>query len=210
MLIPPLVIFGRKPDYLLLHNASQYWQYNGKIWNALLDLKNKQYIKSLGASVQTPYELSQIISDKDISMIQMPFNILDWRWKDAIKKIKKEKEKRPLIIHARSVFLQGLLLTNEINLWKKANCVNASDIQYIISSVTHEYQREGIADLCFSYVKSHDWVDGIVIGVQSTKELDNNIDLLENKKLSFDEIKKINKNMPKLSEETLDPSKWSK
>ena len=59
-----------------------------------------------------------------ITHIQMPFNILDNRWTNNIPKIIKEKKKRELIIIARSIYLQGLLITKEKKIWKLANLPN--------------------------------------------------------------------------------------
>ena len=45
-------------------------------------------------------------------MIQFPFNILDWRWESFLSKHQNVIKKRKIELHARSIFLQGLLLSN--------------------------------------------------------------------------------------------------
>ena len=79
------------------------------------NLKDNKIVQDIGVSVQTPEkELRTTLAIDDISVIQMPFNILDRRWDDLIPEISKQKKNRNLQIHVRSVFLQGLLRLQKI------------------------------------------------------------------------------------------------
>ena len=69
-----------------MHKVSDLKIQNGLVLNRLKQLKKRKLIKNIGVSLQTPNELSQVISDKDINHIQLPMNILDWRWKIHEKK----------------------------------------------------------------------------------------------------------------------------
>ena len=61
--------------------------------------------------------LDKILDEFKVDMIQVPFNILDRRLatKNYLNKIKKKK----IQIHVRSIFLQGILLTNIKKMPKK-------------------------------------------------------------------------------------------
>ncbi len=56
-------------------------------------------------------EFEESLALNDIELIQFPYNILENRFTKFIDKINLVKERRSLKIHARSVFLQGLLLS---------------------------------------------------------------------------------------------------
>ena len=124
--------------------------------------------------------------------------------------IEEEKKSRELIIHVRSIFLQGILLSSNINLWKKANCNDGYAVYKKLLEYVNRFDRENIMDLCISFVKSHDWIDGLVLGVNSPDQLVNNLEFITSTNLTYDQINLINEDIPKLTEETLNPSNWSK
>ena len=134
-------------------------------------------IGSLGVSVQNPDELIRAISHKEIEHIQMPFNILDWRWRDAIVMIREVKASRPLVIHLRSVYLQGLLLIRDADRWQKANCTKPDAIFEWLESSRVRFGRESIQDLCIAFVNSLDWADGVVLGMETHDQLVENMRL---------------------------------
>ena len=58
--------------------------------------------------MQTPAEALGALSCADISHIQLPFNILDWRWRSA-GVIDRLTERATVTVHAHNIFLDGLL-----------------------------------------------------------------------------------------------------
>ena len=52
-----------------------------EIWNELKNLKGDGFIGKLGVSVYTPNEAVVALQDKDVQHLQIPFNMLDWRWR---------------------------------------------------------------------------------------------------------------------------------
>lgn len=193
---------------VLLHRAADLTSCNGAVWSRLLELKLTGSIEKLGVSVQSPNELEEALKHDEVEYIQMPFNILDSRWMEAIKGIKKTKLEREIKIHVRSVFLQGLLLTENISMWAKANCNDSDLIQAWLKSKTAQFNRSSSADLCLSYVRSLKWIDALVIGMESVDQLNDNIKLFGNPDLAPEEIEDINTTRPNLDEETLNPAKW--
>jgi len=115
-------------DVLMLHRASHISDWGGKIWESLIKLKLSGAIGELGVSVQSPQELLNVLNNNELSYIQMPFNLLDYRWDGAISKILEAKRKRSLNIHIRSTLLQGLLASKISHHWASAHVDNSSDI----------------------------------------------------------------------------------
>ena len=106
-------------DTFMLHRAD-HLKY-AQILEELKKLKNEGLINHIGVSVQSPQELEVALKNKEVSVIQMPYNILDYRWDSMIDVIKHEREQRILIIHARSALLQGLLCSEDKEKWLLAS-----------------------------------------------------------------------------------------
>lgn len=193
---------------VLLHRASDLTENGGVIWKRLIELKKIGKIQCLGVSVQTPDELIKSLGYVDVEYIQMPFNILDNRWAVAINHLKDIKKDRDINIHIRSVFLQGLLMSTNPEHWYKANI---SDMESIISWLNNKvelFERESIADLCVSYVRSLDWVDSVVVGMENIEQLNVNMKLFSLPYLSDSQLKQIEASRPEISDNSLNPAKW--
>ena len=139
----------------------------------------------------------------------MPFNICDWRWTDAIEQIKIVKDYRPLVIHLRSVYLQGLLFLRNSDYWRKANCTNSDVIFEWLDSATTQFGRDSIQDLCIAFVNTLDWVDGIIIGMETYDQLLENLMLFSKDPLTVSQYEELIACRPYISERTLNPSLWS-
>jgi len=94
---------------LLLHRSEDLLGSNGRLlYETLIKFKDAGKVQKLGVSIYSPHELDNIVNLFNIELVQAPFNILDQRlylsgWLDRLKA-------RDIEVHARSVFLQGLLL----------------------------------------------------------------------------------------------------
>jgi len=193
---------------LMLHRASHLTQWGGVVWDTLLELKKEGVIHSLGASVQNPDELMGVLNHQEIDFIQMPFNLLDYRWGEVIKKIKEIKSHRKMIVHVRSVLLQGLLTSSDKQLWKKANVSDHKDVLGWLQGLVNKGDFESVVDLCISYVRSQSWVDGLVIGMETEEQLEENIKIFGHPIINERKRLEIEASMPRLSLETLNPSSW--
>ena len=108
-----LKLLRRKNVYgLLMHNADDLLKPGSdQLFKCLQNLKQKDLVTKIGVSVYTTDQLQRIINSFDVDLIQLPFNILDNRLVDS--GVFSVLDKRDIEIHARSVFLQGLLLMTE-------------------------------------------------------------------------------------------------
>ena len=119
--------------------------------------------------------------DPNVSLIQVPFNILDQRW-DPIVTLAQMKRNFPLKVHVRSIYLQGLLLSNKSALSVKVNSrVSINDLGYIydnLDQLVEKYLFTTRRELCWSQVINRPWIDGIIVGAEQWCQMEENIQLL--------------------------------
>lgn len=195
-------------DALLLHRASQMTIFGGKIWSRLLFHRQQGLIRSLGVSVQSPEELENILSIQEVEVIQLPYNVLDWRWDSIISKVIEEKKIRNLTIHIRSTLLQGLLTSQNQDKWRKAHVENAELIMDWLEINQKLIGAKSIAEFCLRFVNSLNWVDGIVVGVETIEQLLENINFICLPEICSSQLEVILKSRPILEQKTLNPASW--
>ena len=193
---------------LLLHRWKHRTVYDGIIWKRLLELKDEGVIRTLGASVQTPQEALEALEDPDIGHIQLPFNILDWRWK-MFGVDKTAMKKKDVVVHSRSALLQGVL-TAKSSIWPIVNANQAAEFVSKIDSLVKKCRRESRIDLCIAYVNAQKWIDSIVVGIESLLQLDENIRYFQKSPLSEEQCEIVEDMLRGAPEALLDPSKWMK
>lgn len=195
-----------KIDFLMLHRASHLT--NNVIMEELRNFKNEGIIGDIGVSVQSPSELEEALSCDDVMIIQMPFNILDYRWNHLIPLIVEKKKSRNLLIHARSTVLQGLLQSKDVEIWNRAKIENHEEITNWLKDSYKNNEKMSVTDLCIGYVNSQDWIDSVVVGVDNLAHLYSNLQSVSMPLMSEECLKDINKHKPYVNEDSLDPKNW--
>lgn len=191
---------------LLLHRWEHRFACQEAIWKRLLYLKKQDYIQKLGVSVYTPKEAIEALKDPEIKHIQLPFNILDWRWKAAdIPQLAQQRS--DVVIHARSVLLQGLLIADSAT-WARLKNFNATLWLGKLDMLVKELGVESRTELCFAYVRAQPWITSIVVGVDTVSQLDENIKLFQKPYLTIDECQQVEAKLEGATEELLNPAKW--
>jgi len=188
-------------DTLLLH---RFHHYNNKvIWNYLL--KNKK-IKKLGVSIYYVDEAIKALKDKNIKHIQLPINILDEQWfcDEFLQLIEKRID---VTIHCRSILLQGILVSTA-DKWPKLDGVNPNDYINKLNNLVHEFQFNNRLELCFSYIKSIKWINGLLIGVDNIDQLKENIRLFNIRKLNKNELNMVRNILKNIPNKLLNPIMW--
>lgn len=199
-----------KLDVLMLHRASHLHDWAGAVWCRLQQHQRDGRIGELGVSVQSPSELMSAVACQDVAYIQLPFNILDWRWASCIPHIQQAKASRKLVIHARSAFLQGVLLSADPAVWATANVGDARRVMDWLDDAAQRYGRKSILDLCVGYLSSLSWVDGVVVGVETVEQLAANIHVFCELGLTDAQREEIDAVRPMLAEDALNPALWRK
>lgn len=197
-------------DVLMLHRASHLSAWNGGVWATLDQLKNKGLIEKLGVSVQSPEEAMNALEYDAVSVLQMPFNILDFRWESVIARIGEVRRQRSLTVHVRSALLQGLLTTAQPGLWRRARCESPNNVIAWLQQRASEHCGGDVVELCLRFAISQDWVDGVVLGLDTKNQLLQNLKIIEKDMWPADRLREIVDNRPSVPAETLDPAKWEK
>ncbi len=199
----------RKPhiDCLLLHRAEHMTAFGGAIWERLIERLEDGTVLALGVSVQSVQEAIAALDCPDVHHIQLPFNLLDWRWGEA-GVIERIRSRSHVTIHARSVFLQGVLAADDPNVWPMIEGVDAEAMIELLVDIAAEYGRDGVADLCLAYARGQDWIDGVVVGMETEDQLDENLRLFVRAPLSAQDCAAIERRIPRLPERLLNPALW--
>jgi aryl-alcohol dehydrogenase-like predicted oxidoreductase len=195
-------------DCLLLHRATHMTSHDGAVWDRLIELLEDGTVEALGVSVQTPQEALAALECPDVQHIQLPFNILDWRWREA-GVIARIKARAHVTVHARSVYLQGLL-ASDAGFWPQVEGVDAPALVRTLRGLARDYDRENTADLCLAFARGQNWIDGIVVGMETETQLEENLRHFVRRPLSAEDCAAIQHHLPRVPETLLNPALWPK
>ncbi len=193
-------------DTLLLHRWEHYSAWSGAVWSRLLELRESGVIKALGASVSTVREAVAAMDEPCIKRMQIPMNILDWRWRDEAF-LKAVQARQDVEIDVRSAYLQGLLLSDP-DRWPRSNELDAGTFTSGLDKLVGTLNRSDRDDLCLAYVAAQSFVTSIVVGVETEAQLQANLALMTNPCLTDDEVAVADQALPHAPEWLLNPAEW--
>lgn len=196
-------------DCLLLHRAWHMSAFDGAIWERLIERLEDGSVLSLGVSVQSPAEAFAALACPDVRHLQLPFNLLDWRWREA-GVVARLAERPGVTIHARSVFLQGILAAEDSTVWPCIKGVDATALVKTITTLAEEFGRDGAADLCLAYARGQCWIDGVVVGLETMDQLEDNLRLFVRAPLDAHDCANVAARLPRVPARLLDPAAWPK
>lgn len=151
---------------LLIHHADDILVDGGQLLiEKMLELKQKGLIEKIGVSVYTAEQIDRVLDKYCVDLIQLPISILDQRLLQSghIKKLKKNG----IEIHARSVFLQGLLLMDPETLPSYFDAIKAHLLKY------REYlKRYNMSSLeaALNFVLQQPEINTAIVGVNTSLE----------------------------------------
>lgn len=174
---------------------------NGDTWNEVIRLKKQGKVKKIGFSLYSPAELVFLLGKEiNFDVVQIPYSVFDRRFEEYFDALKKKK----IEIQARSIFLQGLFFMDSNDL--PASLQGARSQLEGLRQIAQD-QKISIEALCLNFVLLNPSVDKILIGVDSLKQLKNNIASLDLKA----SVKRVYGQLSKLrveEEGILLPYKW--
>ena len=188
----------KKFECLLLHNANSLLCKNGdEIYKGIRNMKINGFTSKIGVSIYDFNVLDKILKKFKFNLIQAPFNILDQRLveKGWLKKLKKRK----IEVHARSIFLQGILLLKHNQLPKKL--IKLSKKLMVWENWLKKNKFSSL-QVCLSFVLNQRQLDGIVVGYNNVNQLNQ---ILKSKQI------KNNFSLPNLNikdKKLIDPREW--
>jgi aryl-alcohol dehydrogenase-like predicted oxidoreductase len=184
----------------LIHDFESYRK-DRKILDELRRLKAQGLVKKIGFSLYRTSELELIEQRGDaFDLVQLPLNLLDRRFLPRLAALKL----RGVEVHARSAFLQGLLLRDPALL--SGRLLKARPVLERLHSLAAQ-QGLPAASLCLGFVLAQEQVDKVVIGVDGLAHLQENLSFAEQSKKAY----QLSPELAALEipdEEILIPSNW--
>jgi aryl-alcohol dehydrogenase-like predicted oxidoreductase len=116
--------------------------------------------------------------------------------------------RRDLKVHARSVFLQGLLI-NDATAWPAEWTALGGSISKQMADLCATLGRRNRSDLCMAYVRAFPWVTTLVLGVERRDQLEELLQNVRERPLSTSEVKEVQAVFPAVPERLLNPANWS-
>ena len=183
----------------MFHNYDDFNNYFNLFKFELLELKNRGIIKKIGVSLHNNYDINDVLENKEIDLIQLPYNLLDNKSKRE-KIFLKAKEKE-VEIHTRSTFLQGLFFKDLNTIQGKLSALK----KYLIE-LKKLVNKNEINSLALNYVCSNKNIDGVLLGVDTVSQLQNNLNCISDYKFKYiiENIDSINV----IEENLLNPANW--
>jgi aryl-alcohol dehydrogenase-like predicted oxidoreductase len=161
-----------KVEVLMLHSFELYEKFKPQL--PLFCENNKGiFFNKLGVSVYTNEEAEVVCLDSIIDRIQTPFNLLDNEQKRGATYTKIKSKRKT--IDTRSVFLQGLFFKDTDEL--PANLEPLKEPLEKLRSLAQSNSLK-IEELAIGYASSMNFIDNILIGVDSLDQLKGNLSAL--------------------------------
>ena len=113
-----------------------------------------------------------------------------------------------MTVHARSVFLQGVLTAGDREAWPRISGVDAPATIAWLTQTARDFHRDSVADLALAYARGQSWIDGVVVGQETEVQLDENLRLCSYPPLSVEDCATIAATAPRLPATFLNPARW--
>jgi len=151
---------------LLIHNINEIEHKNfNTLFKQLTELKRQGLVNKIGFSIYTPEQVDFLLKNFDFDLIQVPFNIFDNRLIQGGQL--QALNNKGIEVHARSVFLQGVLLdfnnlSNYFSPWKK---------EFSIYQETVKDNGLSLLECALNFVLNIREIDKVLVGVNSERQL---------------------------------------
>jgi len=152
---------------LMLHQPSGLFStQGGAFFDALNELKCDGRVEKIGISAYGPEEIEAVIARFPIDIVQAPLNIIDRRMQES--GCLAVLDQQGIEFHARSIFLQGLLLMGKVN--RPPWFTRWADLWAAWHAWLAENQLTPLV-ASLSFVASDPRVSRMVVGVDSLAQL---------------------------------------
>jgi len=186
---------------LMIHLPSDLLAQGGEwLFERLCYLRSQNKTKKIGVSIYSPLDVDQVLSKFDIDLIQVPLNIFDQRLIQGGQLTKLKT--LGVEVHARSIFLQGLLLMDTKSLPVYFDTIKSKHAK--LHQLAMELETTPVK-LCVDFLKNSVEIDKIVCGVSSFQEFQELLNCYAS------DIKGVEIDFEALSVSDLDiidPSRW--
>ena len=192
-----LTLLCHQPDALMNSNRSD-------VYDALSALRQEGIVDKIGLSIYEAHQIEGIESNWSLDVLQLPLNVFDQRCENSggVHALRSKGTE----IHARSIFLQGLLLqsTKDLNGYFKCGAKFNALTEFEKFVETHNISK---LFACLNYALHAGCVDKVIIGVHDKEELKSIMDVIGHGKFQNPiDFKKFSENDVDL----IDPRRWSR
>lgn len=151
---------------LLLHHCDDVFAENGHLLlEKMNEMKQQGLIQKIGVSVYTEQQIERVLDLYNIDLIQLPINIFDQRLlkNGYLKRVKQQG----IEIHARSIFLQGLLLMSLEELPAFFSPIYEHVVKY-----HHFLRQHGLSALqaALHFAIGIEDIDAVIVGVNNVDQ----------------------------------------
>jgi aryl-alcohol dehydrogenase-like predicted oxidoreductase len=153
-------------DGLLIHNIDDIKKNQfDNLYRKIIELKNNGFVNKIGFSCYEPSQIDFLLNHFDFDLIQVPINIFDNRLICGGQL--QQLNANDIEVHARSVFLQGILLNFE-NLpgyflpWER----KFFEYQELVKA-----SGLSLVEYALNYVLNIKEIDKVIVGVNSKEQL---------------------------------------
>ncbi len=152
---------------LLLHSAKDLRKSGAdQLFEAMEKLQKQGKVAKIGVSVYSGEDVAYALDRFGVQLVQMPVNILDQRWLRSDLPV--QLQKGGVELHARSIFLQGVLLSDPDTLPPFFDAIKPH-----LRAMGLAIRERGLTPLqaALGFVRDLAWVDVALCGVVSLAQL---------------------------------------
>ena len=189
---------------LLIHHAEDLFAIDGqKLWNAMVALKAEGLVKKIGISVYNAEQIDEALKRYAVDLVQVPVNIFDQRLLKSGHLIKLKD--RQIEIHARSIFLQGLLLMEPSGL---PPYLSRAAPYFITCRKYFENFCMTTLDAALAFIDHLEEIDTYIVGLNNSQQLE---DILSHQKKNRDNALDCDYSKFAITDESIiNPFLWGK
>ncbi|QED49196.1 aldo/keto reductase [Cytobacillus dafuensis] len=185
---------------IYIHNIHDMRKKNAeKLFQKLESLKKQGYVRKIGFSVYDGEDIGFLLKYYDFDLVQIPINIFDQRF--LVNNYLVELKNRKIEIHARSIFLQGILLSQIKEL--PPHFTNNTAIFKKYENFLKENQLTKL-DGAIHFVNNIKEIDYMIVGVNHVQQLKEILESYNKKIVIEDDVHLLSINNPDL----IDPRRW--
>jgi len=186
---------------LLVHNPDNLLVPGGdRLWATLCELRADGLAQRIGVSVYHPAQLARIIERFDIDVAQIPFSIYDQRFAQLglLRKLKKSRVE----VHARGVFLQGIMVLPPHELPQQFDSIRDHQTRLHRRMLDIGQSRVPAA---LQFVLNQPELDVVIVGTETASQLEEILEAARSDGVNLPDFTCF----ALTDEEILDPSRWS-
>lgn len=149
------------------------------IWDEIRSLKEKGKIRKIGFSLYTISQLQHLLDcNVKFDILQFPYNVFDRQFEPYLPLLKE----RGVEIHVRSTFLQGLFFMDRERLPEKLRPLKT----YLTKLDDYAKATDRtVAEVALNFNLQNPFIDGVLIGVDTTEQLQDNLQNISDRKVEL-------------------------